>query len=263
MTSREWPVSPKKSCLTVLLVTFNSFQVCTNHFYYILIHEVSVSLTGPKGKQLEGSECPLHVVHPPTGEEFALGCGVCRNAHTFWTSGSHVSCCPSPLFYLQLQIPASIQSERNVWMSGFEEAVMQHCASKFCLSVNRPCKTQENVKLWRKKKLVTCVHAAVVTLGSLKRCSPPDHWSVRIWKLTLCLILYSILLCWVLYGLAEKTSVQIIYVDCWECYDGRKIVYDLSNLVYNDNIQNRCIQMLLLYTSVLFDILGFVWSQNF
>ncbi|XP_074945271.1 E3 ubiquitin-protein ligase MYCBP2 isoform X46 [Phalacrocorax aristotelis] len=38
---------------------------------------------GPKGKQLEGTECPLHVVHPPTGEEFALGCGVCRNAHTF------------------------------------------------------------------------------------------------------------------------------------------------------------------------------------
>lgn len=65
------------------------------------------------------------------------------------------------------------------------------------------------------------------------------------------------------YGLAEKTSVQIIYVDCQECYDGRKIVYDLSNLVYNDNIQNRCIQMLLLYTSVLFDILGFVLSQNF
>uniref|UniRef100_A0A4W5M9H3 RCR-type E3 ubiquitin transferase n=1 Tax=Hucho hucho TaxID=62062 RepID=A0A4W5M9H3_9TELE len=38
---------------------------------------------GPKGKQLEGTECPLHMVHPPTGEEFALGCGVCRNAHTF------------------------------------------------------------------------------------------------------------------------------------------------------------------------------------
>ncbi|XP_063160584.1 E3 ubiquitin-protein ligase MYCBP2 isoform X9 [Candoia aspera] len=38
---------------------------------------------GPKGKQLEGTECPLHVAHPPTGEEFALGCGVCRNAHTF------------------------------------------------------------------------------------------------------------------------------------------------------------------------------------
>ncbi|XP_043286736.1 E3 ubiquitin-protein ligase MYCBP2 isoform X2 [Venturia canescens] len=38
---------------------------------------------GPKGKQLEGDECPLHVKHPPTGEEFALGCGICRNAHTF------------------------------------------------------------------------------------------------------------------------------------------------------------------------------------
>uniref|UniRef100_A0A8C9U137 RCR-type E3 ubiquitin transferase n=1 Tax=Scleropages formosus TaxID=113540 RepID=A0A8C9U137_SCLFO len=38
---------------------------------------------GPKGKQLEGNECPLHMVHPATGEEFALGCGVCRNTHTF------------------------------------------------------------------------------------------------------------------------------------------------------------------------------------
>lgn len=38
---------------------------------------------GPKAKQLDGEECPLHVKHPPTGEEFALGCGVCRNAHTF------------------------------------------------------------------------------------------------------------------------------------------------------------------------------------
>ncbi len=38
---------------------------------------------GPRCRQLEGEECPLHVKHPPTGEEFALGCGVCRNAHTF------------------------------------------------------------------------------------------------------------------------------------------------------------------------------------
>ncbi|KAH7646731.1 e3 ubiquitin-protein ligase-like protein [Dermatophagoides farinae] len=28
-------------------------------------------------------ECPLHVQHPPTGQEFALGCGICRNTHTF------------------------------------------------------------------------------------------------------------------------------------------------------------------------------------
>lgn len=39
--------------------------------------------TGPRGRQIEGEECPLHLVHPPTGEEFALGCGICRNAHTF------------------------------------------------------------------------------------------------------------------------------------------------------------------------------------
>eukprot|EP00035_Acanthoeca_spectabilis_P008123 m.148788 g.148788 ORF g.148788 m.148788 type:complete len:4349 (-) comp14220_c3_seq1:875-13921(-) len=37
----------------------------------------------PVMKPLEGSECPLHIWHPPTGEEFALGCGVCRNAQTF------------------------------------------------------------------------------------------------------------------------------------------------------------------------------------
>ena len=38
---------------------------------------------GPKCTQLEGDECPLHVQHPPTGEEFALGCGVCSNVQTF------------------------------------------------------------------------------------------------------------------------------------------------------------------------------------
>eukprot|EP00096_Caligus_rogercresseyi_P012080 TRINITY_DN495_c1_g1_i1.p1 TRINITY_DN495_c1_g1~~TRINITY_DN495_c1_g1_i1.p1 ORF type:complete len:440 (+),score=121.56 TRINITY_DN495_c1_g1_i1:88-1320(+) len=38
---------------------------------------------GPKALKLKGEECPLHVRHPPTGEEFALGCGICRNPHTF------------------------------------------------------------------------------------------------------------------------------------------------------------------------------------
>jgi len=37
----------------------------------------------PKALPMECDECPLHVKHPATGEEFALGCGVCRNAHTF------------------------------------------------------------------------------------------------------------------------------------------------------------------------------------
>ena len=38
---------------------------------------------GPGATQLAGDQCPLSVQHPPTGEEFALGCGICRNAHTF------------------------------------------------------------------------------------------------------------------------------------------------------------------------------------
>ncbi|XP_074650729.1 E3 ubiquitin-protein ligase MYCBP2-like [Tubulanus polymorphus] len=57
----------------------DAFQRVTN----IPKSELPHCPAGPKGKQLEGDECPLHVQHPPTGEEFALGCGVCRNAHTF------------------------------------------------------------------------------------------------------------------------------------------------------------------------------------
>ena len=55
--------------------------------------------------------------------------------------------------------------------------------------------------------------------------------------------------------LVDKTVKNIMF--------GRKIVYDLSNLVYNDTIQNSCIPKLLLFTSILFDILGYVLSQNF
>ncbi|XP_035682944.1 E3 ubiquitin-protein ligase MYCBP2-like isoform X1 [Branchiostoma floridae] len=57
----------------------DDFQRVTN----IPKQELPHCPAGPRGKQLEGDECPLHVTHPPTGEEFALGCGVCRNAHTF------------------------------------------------------------------------------------------------------------------------------------------------------------------------------------
>lgn len=38
---------------------------------------------GPRAEKLDGDECPLKIAHPPTGEEFALGCGICRNATTF------------------------------------------------------------------------------------------------------------------------------------------------------------------------------------
>ncbi|KAJ8666980.1 hypothetical protein QAD02_008642 [Eretmocerus hayati] len=57
----------------------DDFQRVTN----IPKNELPACPAGPKAKQLEGDECPLHVKHPPTGEEFALGCGICRNAQTF------------------------------------------------------------------------------------------------------------------------------------------------------------------------------------
>jgi len=46
-------------------------------------HTLPSCPAGPGAQKLQGTECPLHVIHPPTGEEFALGCGVCRNANTF------------------------------------------------------------------------------------------------------------------------------------------------------------------------------------
>ncbi|CAB3381481.1 Hypothetical predicted protein [Cloeon dipterum] len=57
----------------------DDFQRVTN----LPKHELPHCPAGPRAKQLEGEECPLHIKHPATGEEFALGCGVCRNAHTF------------------------------------------------------------------------------------------------------------------------------------------------------------------------------------
>ncbi|KAL3880993.1 hypothetical protein ACJMK2_033194 [Sinanodonta woodiana] len=38
---------------------------------------------GPVGKQMEGTACPLGIPHPPTGDEFALGCGLCNNMLSF------------------------------------------------------------------------------------------------------------------------------------------------------------------------------------
>ena len=37
---------------------------------------------GPCMKQCEGV-CPLGMDHPPTGDEFCLGCGLCRNKRDF------------------------------------------------------------------------------------------------------------------------------------------------------------------------------------
>lgn len=74
--------------------------------------------------------------------------------------------------------------------------------------------------------------------------------------------MYSILHCQVHHGLKDKKE-ELVDKTVKNIMFGRKIVYDLSNLVYNDTIQNSCILKLLLFTSVLFDILGYVLSQNF
>jgi len=43
-----------------------------------------VYLIGPVGKQLTGNQCPLGLEqHPPTGDEFSLGCGLCNNLKCF------------------------------------------------------------------------------------------------------------------------------------------------------------------------------------
>ena len=33
---------------------------------------------GPGSKALTTKTCPLNIKHPPTGENFSLGCGMCR-----------------------------------------------------------------------------------------------------------------------------------------------------------------------------------------
>lgn len=50
---------------------------------FILLICYDFTFAGPRATALNVDECPLHIKHPPTGEEFALGCGVCRNSHTF------------------------------------------------------------------------------------------------------------------------------------------------------------------------------------
>ncbi|XP_074101339.1 MYC binding protein highwire isoform X2 [Cotesia typhae] len=76
-------------CSTAVFFCFGTTHFCNPcHDDFQRVTNISKSElpscpAGPRGKQLEGDECPLHVKHPPTGEEFALGCGICRNAHTF------------------------------------------------------------------------------------------------------------------------------------------------------------------------------------
>ncbi|EFX83071.1 hypothetical protein DAPPUDRAFT_48552 [Daphnia pulex] len=76
-------------CSVAVFFCFGTTHFCNachedyRHVTEMPKHALPKCPAGPRGRQLDGDECPLHLVHPPTGEEFALGCGMCRNAHTF------------------------------------------------------------------------------------------------------------------------------------------------------------------------------------
>lgn len=76
-------------CSVAVYFCFGSTHFCNpchDNFQWITSmskSELPHCPAGPGAIQLEGEECPLHVEHPATGEEFALGCGICRNTHTF------------------------------------------------------------------------------------------------------------------------------------------------------------------------------------
>ncbi|KAK4016037.1 hypothetical protein OUZ56_031000 [Daphnia magna] len=76
-------------CSVAVFFCFGTTHFCNachedfRHVTEMPKHALPKCPAGPRGRQLDGEECPLHLVHPPTGEEFALGCGMCRNAHTF------------------------------------------------------------------------------------------------------------------------------------------------------------------------------------
>ena len=82
---------PTRYCCSVAVYfCFGTTHFCTPcHDDFVRLRSLSKDSlpqcpVGPKSTQLEGT-CPLGLDdHPATGEEFALGCGVCRNVQTFW-----------------------------------------------------------------------------------------------------------------------------------------------------------------------------------
>ena len=46
---------------------------------------------GPTSISLDSGQCPLKIDHPPTGEEFVLGCAICRNIQSFWCHSLEIS----------------------------------------------------------------------------------------------------------------------------------------------------------------------------
>lgn len=76
-------------CSRALFYCFGTTHFCntchSNHIYVTGIPKDKLPKcpAGPNAVQLSGSQCPLNVDHPPTGDEFSLGCGICENVRTF------------------------------------------------------------------------------------------------------------------------------------------------------------------------------------
>lgn len=74
-------------CSVAIYFCFGSMHFCNGcHDDFqrlVALKEHPQCPVGPHSIPLDGTDCPLNVQHPPTGQEYALGCGICRNAHTF------------------------------------------------------------------------------------------------------------------------------------------------------------------------------------
>ncbi|KRY47660.1 E3 ubiquitin-protein ligase rpm-1 [Trichinella britovi] len=76
-------------CSLAVFFCFGTTHFCTSCHddFQRLLHIPKDQLphcpAGPQARQLSGDQCPLNVDHPPTGEEYALGCGICRNIRSF------------------------------------------------------------------------------------------------------------------------------------------------------------------------------------
>ncbi|KRZ20205.1 E3 ubiquitin-protein ligase rpm-1 [Trichinella pseudospiralis] len=76
-------------CSLAVFFCFGTTHFCTSchNDFQRLLHLPKEQLphcpAGPQARQLSGDQCPLNVDHPPTGEEYALGCGICRNIRSF------------------------------------------------------------------------------------------------------------------------------------------------------------------------------------
>lgn len=76
-------------CSPALYHCFGTTHFCDPcHRNYTTVHGKPASSlpkcpAGPCGKQLTGTVCPLGVDHPPTGEEFVIGCAMCINTRSF------------------------------------------------------------------------------------------------------------------------------------------------------------------------------------